>query len=118
MIEWLIPIITIISICISIVSTFYCIKFGLLLLSLEDDIESSLDELDNSYQVMTEILKKPIFFDSIEVRECVQEIKNSRMIVINIANRLTSFGKVENIIIGESLENESSRKEKNEEYED
>lgn len=82
---------------ISCVSSYYAVKFGLLLLRLEDDIEASLDDIDESFKALTEILKKPIFFDSIEVRQCILEIKKCRNVVIKIASRLTSFGDNEQI---------------------
>ena len=69
----------------------YLFKFGLLLLKLEDVIEESIDELERSEQVMAEILTKEIFFDSVEVRSCISEIKKSRVTINNIALRLTSL---------------------------
>ena len=71
---------------------YYLIKFGLLLLKLEDVIEESIDDLERREQVMSEILNKEIFFDSIEVRTCISEIKKSRTTINNIALRLTSIG--------------------------
>ena len=98
---------------ISCVSSYYAVKFGLLLLRLEDDIEASLDDIDESYKALSEILQKPIFFDSIEVRQCISEIQRCRSIVIKIANRLTSLGvdeqiKQEGIIDDDAREKESS----------
>tara|TARA_A100001011_G_C14286735_1_gene834108 strand:+ start:332 stop:655 length:324 start_codon:yes stop_codon:yes gene_type:complete len=90
-------------------STYYAVKFGLLLLRLQDDIEMSLDEIEESYEVMTDILQKPIFFDSLEVRQCVDEIKKFRNTVVKIGNRLTSFGKNENETTGELSYDEGER---------
>jgi hypothetical protein len=95
-----------------LVSSYYAVKFGLLLLSLEDDIEASLDDIDESYKALTEILKKPVFFDSIEVRKCIEEIRNCRRVVIKIADRLTSFGE-SRTLLEEKGNNETVRKEKN-----
>ena len=92
---------------ISCVSSYYAVKFGLLLLRLEDDIEASLDDIDESFKALSEILQKPIFFDSIEVRQCIQEIRKCRNVVINIANRLTSFG--DNVQIGEESRDDNER---------
>ena len=89
------------------VSSYYAVKFGLLLLRLEDDIEASLDDIDESYQALSEILQKPIFFDSVEVRQCISEIQKCRSVVIMIANRLTSFGN--NSQIGEESEYDNTR---------
>ena len=96
---------------ISCVSSYYAVKFGLLLLRLEADIEASLDEIDDSFKTLSEILQKPIFFDSTEVRQCVLEIQNCRNVVIKIANRLTSFGN--NVQIGEESKDDNERQEEN-----
>jgi hypothetical protein len=73
-------------------ASYYAIKFGMIIIKLQDDIEESLDELDVAFNTMNEILKKPIFFDSSEVRQCINEIKRCRDTIIKIANRLTSLG--------------------------
>ena len=95
---------------ISCISSYYAVKFGLLLLSLEDDIEASLDDIDDSYKALSEILQKPIFFDSIEVRQCISEIKKCRNVIIKIANRLTSLGN--NNQIGDMSKNEGNNRKK------
>ena len=84
---------------LSCVSSYYAIKFGLLLLKIEDEINDSLDEIDETFNIFNEILQKPIFFDSVEVRQCVNEIKRTRHMIVRIANRLTSVD--ENIKIEE-----------------
>jgi hypothetical protein len=96
---------------ISFVSSYYAVKFGLLLLSLEDDIEESLDDIDESFKALSEILKKPIFFDSLEVRQCITEIRNCRSVVVKIADRLTSFG--DNNQIGEKSRYDYIREKEN-----
>jgi hypothetical protein len=83
-------ILNIILFLLSCVSSYYAIKFGLLLLKIEDEINDSLSDIDTSFKIFNEILQKPIFFDSVEVRQCVNEIKRTRQMIIRIANRLTS----------------------------
>ena len=56
---------------------------------MEDAIESSLDILDSHYKRMNEILKKPIFFDSVEIRQAVNSIKECHSAVLLIAQKLT-----------------------------
>lgn len=80
-----------------IFATYYVYKFSLLLLQIEDIIEESLDDLDESFKNLNKILEKPIFFDSLEVRQCIDEIKRSRSVVIKIADKLTSFGNSEDV---------------------
>ena len=70
--------------------TFYKLyKFSMILLTLEDSIEECLDILDEKYRSMSEILEIPIFFDSVEVRKVVSDIKASRDSLVVVANKLT-----------------------------
>jgi len=97
--------------CVSFVSSYYAFKFGLLLLRLEDDIEASLDDIDESFKALSDILQKPVFFDSLEVRQCISELDKCRDVVVRIADRLTSFGM--NDQTGEELKNDKIREEEN-----
>ena len=71
------------------ICTFYLWKFARLILAMEDALELSLDILDERYKNMHKILEKPIFFDSLEVRQCVNEIKKARSAILYVANVLT-----------------------------
>jgi len=73
------------------VSVYYNVRFGLIIIRLEDAIEECLDELDERYKVVSKILEKPIFFDSIEVRQTVQEIRSSQEAILRVANRISSL---------------------------
>ena len=95
----------IISFIYSCVVSYYVIKFGLILIRLEDEIENSLDEIDDSITRFNEILKKPVFFDSLEVRQCVSEIKKTKSMVIKVAQRLTSISSQE--FLGEEVDQKS-----------
>jgi len=75
-----------------IVSVYYNYKFARLILRMEDAIEESLDDLDSRYQAMSEIMQRPVFFDSIEVRQVIAEIGASRDNILKIASRLSSVG--------------------------
>ncbi len=85
---------------LSCVTGYYLFKFSRIILEVQDAINDSLEELDESYIKVNKILEKPIFFDSIEIRQCIQEIRNVRNTVIRIASRMTS--------LGESLESEAT----------
>ena len=73
------------------VSVYYNLKFGTLILDLQDGIEESLDILDEKYASMCNVLEKPVFFDSIEVRQVINDIKDSRDTVLYVANILGSI---------------------------
>jgi hypothetical protein len=73
------------------VSIYYNVRFGLIILRLEDAIEECLDDLDERYKVVSKILEKPIFFDSIEVRQTVQEIRLSQESILKVANTISNL---------------------------
>ena len=68
---------------------YFCIKFALIIINIKDAIEESLDEIDNSYSKISEILSIPIFHDSREVKIVLGEIKNSRDTLLYIAGKLS-----------------------------
>lgn len=72
-------------------SVRYNYKFGILILSVQDAIEKSLDVLDKNYSKMSEIVELPVFFDSIEVRQVMSEIQRSRSSILDIAALLTEI---------------------------
>lgn len=90
-------------------SLYYLLKFSLILIRVEDSIEDSLDILDERYKKMTEILEVPVFFDSIEVRNCIAEIRKSRDAILYVANSLTQKNQGTNL----AIEAKESREEKN-----
>jgi len=56
-------------------SIFKNVKFGITILRMEDTLEECLDVIDEKYEIMSEILSRPLFYDSPEVRHVVQDIK-------------------------------------------
>jgi len=70
-------------------SVYFNVKHGILILRIQDSIEKSLDILDYQYKKISKILEIPIFFDSVEVRQVISEIKIARDSVLFIANELT-----------------------------
>ena len=73
-----------------LVVSYYCIKFALIILKVKQAIEDSLEKIDESYYKISEVLNIPIFFNSKEVKTVIDEIKNSRDILLFIANSLTN----------------------------
>ena len=69
---------------------YYCIKFALILLRVQDAIEEAIDVMDGKYQKMSEILKRPLFFDSPEVRSVLEDINYTRTAVHNVAVSLVN----------------------------
>ena len=87
------------ALCISVI---YNIRFARTLLVFQEGIEDSLDILDSRYNNVTQILEKPVFFDSVEIRQVISEISKSRDAILRVANIL---GTVENSYDNNSMNN-------------
>lgn len=77
------------------ISAFLNYKLGKIILQMEDAIEDSLDEIDQIYGRIVKILEIPVFFDSVEVRQVIADIENTRDVVLKIANNLSNATKDE-----------------------
>lgn len=84
-------------------------QFSLLILGVESAIEDSLDILNERYAKINEIAEKPIFFDSVEVRQVIAEIKASHDAILLIANRLTYDIGLKSELKKENQENQISQ---------
>ena len=67
---------------------YFNYKFGKTIVEIQESLERSLDVLDQRYLSISSVLEKPIFFDSVEVRQVVNDIKQSRDAVLYVANVL------------------------------
>lgn len=106
----------------SCVVSYYCYKFAMILINLEDVVEESLAKLESIHSQFIEILEIPVFFDSVEIRKCIQLIKTAKIVVeetINSISGISSSKEIEGetklqeekIKTGEKLE--YARKEEN-----
>jgi len=73
-----------------IIVVYYCIKFALTLIRIQDALETSLDSLDIKYENLSKLLEIPVFYDSQEVRNAINEIDDARNIILYVANEITS----------------------------
>ena len=64
--------------------------FSVIILSVEEAIEESLDLLNEKYYSMNKVLQKEVFFDSIEVRQVIADIQDCHNAVLLVANKLTN----------------------------
>ena len=64
-------------------------KFSILIIEIEDALEECLDDLDQRYQSIGKILEKDIFFDSVEVRQVINDIRISHNLILSVAYKLT-----------------------------
>lgn len=66
-------------------SVYKNIRLGLIILRVEDSIEECMDVIDEKYSAMSEILKRPLFYDSPEVKAVVKDIRAVRDSLHNVA---------------------------------
>ena len=93
------------------ISTYYAIKFALIIIKIEDSINESLDILDESYNTISIIASKPIFFDSVEIRSVIAEITNTKDAVLAVANKLSSFAKSQEFYAEENKKDSKEEEE-------
>ena len=74
-----------------LVSLYYNYRFARVILRMEDAIEQSLDNLDERYASIQGILDTPLFYDSPQVRQVINDINESRNAVLFVANQLTGI---------------------------
>lgn len=70
-------------------SVYMNIKLGITILRVQDSIEECLDIIDERYNSISKVLEIPIFFDSLEVRQVVNDIGATRDALLLVANRLS-----------------------------
>ena len=59
---------------ICLIQSYFLYKFASTILAFEEKIETVLDGVDDSYKIIGEILERPLFYDSPEVREVHRQI--------------------------------------------
>lgn len=90
------------------IAVYFCYKFAMIIINMQEVIEESLDILDEKYAKISEILNIPIFFDSKEVRDVLREIKGVKDSILLIAQKLTN----QEIIEEEEIEEENDGPQK------
>jgi hypothetical protein len=88
----LILVIVLLFLCASLTYKLY--KYSLIILKTEEAIEDCLDILNERYESMSRILEKEVFFDSIEVRNVISDIKLSYEAVYDVATKMIGDKKV------------------------
>ena len=77
------------------ISSYFIAKLARTVFRFEDRIESALDHIDQSYGVIGEILERPLFYDSPEVREVHNRIAQINNSLLSIAHDLANVEKEE-----------------------
>ena len=67
----------------------FAYRMAVIVMDVEDAIEHTMDVLDQHYTSLSKILEKPVFFDSMEIRQAIDDIAKAREAVLYVANELT-----------------------------
>ena len=73
------------------ISVYFNIKHAILIIDFTEKIENSLDVMDQKYVSISEILEKPVFFDSMEVRQVMKDISDARDSLLFVANSVAKI---------------------------
>ena len=92
-VEITLAIISILLLILLSVSVYFNVKHGMLILKMIESIEVSLDILDERYQSISQVLDIPLFFDSPQVKQVVDDIKVCRDSLLAAANELVEVQK-------------------------
>ena len=68
---------------------YYSFKFGMVIIRIQDRLQDSLDIMDEKHINITEILQRPLFYDSPEVRQVLWDIDDARKALHIIALELS-----------------------------
>ena len=74
--------------CFLLISIYYCIKFAMIIIRMQEVIEDSLDIIDEKYNNLSKILEIPIFYNNTEVKNAIKEVQETRDVLLYIANQL------------------------------
>ena len=77
-----------------LVSLYFNYKHAILILNFIDEVEVSLDILDQKYSSIGEILEIPLFFDSPQIRDVHENIRDCRDSILKVASIV---GRVEEV---------------------
>ena len=61
----------------------------MIILRVQDAVEQCVEILEDKYESINSICERPLFYDSQEVRQVLNDIKSARDTMINVADSLT-----------------------------
>ena len=68
---------------------YFCIKFALIIINIQETVEECLSIIDEKYTKIVSILEIPLFFDSPEIKRMLSELKDVKLSILYIANKLS-----------------------------
>ena len=84
----LITILAIVLFIVCVIESFVIFRLSRIIFGFEDKIEECLDVVDESYGSIAEVLEKPLFFDSPEIREVLNQIRKTNVALLEMAGNL------------------------------
>ena len=69
-------------------SLYFCIKFAIIIIKMQEVIEESLDIIDEKYNNLSKILEIPLFHNNTEIKNAINEVQETRDVLLYIANQL------------------------------
>lgn len=77
-------------------AVFFCIKFALIIIKIQDTIEYSLDKIDDKYNKISQISEIPVFLDSPEIKSLLSEVLSVKNIIYEISYDLANISTKDN----------------------
>jgi UDP-N-acetyl-D-mannosaminuronic acid transferase (WecB/TagA/CpsF family) len=62
---------------------------------MEDALEKSLDRLDARYESISKILEIPLFYDSPQIRQVINDIKECQTSILFVANEIGQLEEIQ-----------------------
>lgn len=91
----------IVSITLNVILSILLYRLGKTIISFEDTVEASVPAIQKAENVLSNILSRPLFYDSPEVKEAVNSIRSVRYAILTIA---TNFNIIEEEETSESTD--------------
>ena len=79
---------------LNIVLLYYIVKFGRIILGFETKIEFALDELDQTYNSIGEILSMPLYSDNPEIVRIYNLLQSANAAILSVASQI---GRIEEL---------------------
>jgi hypothetical protein len=73
---------------VSSFSLYFCLKFAIIIIKMQEVIEESLDVIDEKYSNLSKILEIPLFYNNTEIKNAIKEVQETRDVLLYIANQL------------------------------
>jgi hypothetical protein len=65
-------------------------KFANYVITFEDNINDSLEQLDNCYDNIEKLLDRPLLIDTPEVKYILRELRQSQNVIVEVANKVSN----------------------------